>query len=158
MAQDGPQCQGRHMNDDTSDALPTSNDALEDDSAAVGAAASDPGVAVATAAMSAPTAAAFVAPDFDEEASALEVTGIDMLDDVELDVKVELGRAEMYIEDVLKLAPGSVVQLDKVAGDSVDVYVNDRLVARGEVLVLNENFCVRISDIVSPVGDGDAGK
>jgi flagellar motor switch protein FliN/FliY len=75
---------------------------------------------------------------------------IELLDDVELDVRVELGRTEMYIDDVLKLGAGSVVELDKLAGDPVDVYVNDRLVARGEVLVLNENFCVRINDILSP--------
>lgn len=146
------------MTDGTSDALHPSNDSPEGDSARGADAANDAPVAIAPPATPAPTATPFVAPDFDEEASSIEITGIDMLDDVELDVKVELGRAEMYIEDVLKLAPGSVVQLDKVAGDSVDVYVNDRLVARGEVLVLNENFCVRISDIISPVGDADAGK
>jgi flagellar motor switch protein FliN/FliY len=56
----------------------------------------------------------------------------------------------MYIEDVLRLGVGSVVELDKLAGDPVDIFVNDRLVARGEVLVLNENFCVRINDILSP--------
>ena len=54
----------------------------------------------------------------------------------------------MLIEDVLKLAEGSVVELDKLAGDPVDVFVNDQLVARGEVLVLNDNFCVRINEIV----------
>lgn len=55
----------------------------------------------------------------------------------------------MYIEDVLKLTEGSVVELDNLAGDPVDVYVNGRLVARGEVLVLSDNFCVRVSEIVS---------
>ena len=73
---------------------------------------------------------------------------LDLLGDVELNVKIELGRAQMLIEEVLKLAEGSVVELDKLAGDPVDVLVNDRLVARGEVLVLNDNFCVRISEIV----------
>jgi len=81
------------------------------------------------------------------EASA----GIDLLKDVELNVKIELGRAKMYVEDVLKLAEGSVVELDKLAGDPVDIFVNERLVARGEVLVLNENFCVRVNQIVSDV-------
>jgi flagellar motor switch protein FliN/FliY len=61
----------------------------------------------------------------------------------------------MYIEDVLGLAPGSVVELDKAAGDPVDIFVNDRLVARGEVLVLNENFCVRVNDILSPIPELD---
>jgi flagellar motor switch protein FliN/FliY len=74
--------------------------------------------------------------------------GLDMLGDVELQVTVELGRTEMLVEDVLRLGEGSVVELDKLAGDPVDVYVNQRLVARGEVLVLNDNFCIRISEIV----------
>lgn len=84
------------------------------------------------------------------------VTTIDMLDDVELDVKIELGRTDMYIEDVLRLGVGSVVELDKLAGDPVDIFVNDRLIARGEVLVLNDNFCVRINDIHSPIPELDA--
>ena len=75
--------------------------------------------------------------------------GIDLLSDVNLNVKIELGRTRMLVEDVLKLAEGAVVELDKLAGDPVDVYVNDRRVARGEVLVLNDNFCVRINEIVA---------
>jgi flagellar motor switch protein FliN/FliY len=75
-------------------------------------------------------------------------TTIEMLGDVDLRVTVELGRTEMLVEDVLRLAAGSVVELDKLAGDPVDVYVNDRLIARGEVLVLNDNFCIRVSEIV----------
>lgn len=78
---------------------------------------------------------------------------IELLDDVDLEVKIELGRTEMYIEDVLRLTAGSVVELDKLAGDPVDVYVNQRLVARGEVLVLNDAFCVRINSIQSPVAE-----
>jgi flagellar motor switch protein FliN/FliY len=94
-------------------------------------------------------ATAFVEPDLSPDAGP-ELASIELLDDVELDVCVELGRTEMYIEDVLRLGIGSVVELNKLAGDPVDVYVNARLVARGEVLVLNDNFCVRINDIVSP--------
>ena len=75
-----------------------------------------------------------------------------LLDDVTLNVKIELGRTRMYVEDVLRLNPNSVVELDKAAGDPVDIYVNDRHVARGEVLVLNENFCVRVSEIIQHVG------
>ena len=77
------------------------------------------------------------------------MSSIDLLRDVELNVKIELGRSRMMVEDVLKLAEGSVVELDKLAGDPVDVFVNDRLVARGEVLVLNDNFCVRVNEIVA---------
>ncbi len=76
---------------------------------------------------------------------------LELLRDVDLNVKIELGRTHMLVEDVLKLGEGSVVELDKLAGDPVDVYVNDRLVARGEVLVLNDNFCIRISEIVSEI-------
>jgi len=75
---------------------------------------------------------------------------IDMLMDVTLNVRIELGRTHMSVEDILKLGNGAVVPLDRLAGDFVDVLVNDRLVARGEVLILNDNFCVRIAEIVSP--------
>jgi flagellar motor switch protein FliN/FliY len=78
-------------------------------------------------------------------------SSIDLLRDVDLNVKIELGRSRMLVEDVLKLGEGSVVELDKLAGDPVDVFVNDRLVARGEVLVLNDNFCVRVNEIMAGV-------
>jgi flagellar motor switch protein FliN/FliY len=80
--------------------------------------------------------------------AASETATLDLVRDVELDVKIELGRTQMYLEDVLKLRKGSVVPLDKLAGDPVDVYVNGRLVARGEVLVLNDNFCVRVAELI----------
>ena len=67
----------------------------------------------------------------------------------DLDLRIELGRTQMYLEDVLKLKRGSVVALDKLAGDPVDVFVNGRLVARGEVLVLNDNFCVRVTELLA---------
>ncbi len=93
-------------------------------------------------------------PDFASLASELGAESqIDLLEDVELDVKIELGRTRMMIEDVLRLDDGSVVELDKLAGDPVDVLVNDRLVARGEVLVLNDNFCVRVNEIISQKGE-----
>jgi len=72
------------------------------------------------------------------------------LSDVELDVRIELGRTELLMEEVLILKEGSVVPLDKLAGDPVDILVNGRLIARGEVLVLNDNFCVRIAELLSP--------
>lgn len=74
---------------------------------------------------------------------------IDLLMDVGLDVKVELGRTRRTVKEILKLGKGSIVELDKLAGDALlDIFVNDRLVARGEVLVLNDNFCVRITEIL----------
>lgn len=97
-------------------------------------------------------------PDLSAAAREETLAPIDLLDDVELDVKVELGRRQMYIEEVLRLGEGSVVELDKLAGDPVDVYVNEQLVARGEVLVLNDNFCVRINDIVSSTAEIEPGQ
>ena len=90
-------------------------------------------------------------PSFQQVMRDAQVSSIDLLRDVDLNVKIELGRSRMLVEDVLKLGEGSVVELDKLAGDPVDVFVNERLVARGEVLVLNDNFCVRINEIVAGV-------
>ncbi len=83
--------------------------------------------------------------------------GLSLISDVNLNVKIELGRTRMLVDDVVKLAEGSVVELDKLAGDPVDVFVNDRHVARGEVLVLNDNFCVRINEILAPARIEHAG-
>lgn len=86
--------------------------------------------------------------DFTGAPASTEVATIELVRDVELDLKIELGRTHMYLEDVLKLRRGSVVPLDKLAGDPVDIYVNGRLIARGEVLVLNDNFCVRVAELI----------
>jgi flagellar motor switch protein FliN/FliY len=79
---------------------------------------------------------------------------LEQLRDVELDVRIELGRARMRLADVLNLADGAVVELDRSAGDPVDIFVNDRLVARGEVVVLNDHFAVRLTQVVSPMHEG----
>jgi flagellar motor switch protein FliN/FliY len=94
-------------------------------------------------------ASEFKLPNFSQVMADAQVSSIDLLRDVELNVKIELGRSQMLVEDVLKLSEGSVVELDKLAGDPVDVFVNDRLIARGEVLVLNDHFCVRVNEIVA---------
>ncbi|SMP76980.1 flagellar motor switch protein FliN/FliY [Neorhodopirellula lusitana] len=73
---------------------------------------------------------------------------VELLDEVEMDLRVELGRTQMRLEEVLRLRKGSVVALDKLAGDPVDIYANGRLIARGEVLVMNDNFCVRVTELV----------
>ena len=73
---------------------------------------------------------------------------LELMRDVELDLTIELGRMHMHLEDVLKLKQGAVVPLDKLAGDPADIYVNGRLIARGEVLVLNDNFCVRVAELI----------
>ena len=98
--------------------------------------------------------AAFRLEEFRGAPASTEAATLDLIRDVELDLKIELGRTHMYLEDVLRLRKGSVVPLDKLAGDPVDVYVNERLVARGEVLVLNDSFCVRIAELIAGVGAG----
>jgi flagellar motor switch protein FliN/FliY len=85
-----------------------------------------------------------------------EPASLDLLRDVQLDLKIELGRTRMHLEDVLRLNDGAVVTLDKLAGDPVDIYANGRLIARGEVLVLNDNFCVRVAELISEDNDGAA--
>lgn len=90
-------------------------------------------------------------PDFTGMLAEAASSSIELLNDVELNVKIELGRAELTVEEILKLTNGSVVELDKLAGDPVDILVNDQLVARGEVLVVNDNLCVRISEIIPSV-------
>lgn len=91
-------------------------------------------------------------PDFGGKSllSSVPVFPIAALEDVELDLRIELGRTELLIEEVLQLREGTVVPLDKLAGDPVDILVNGRLIARGEVLVLNDNFCVRVAEILTP--------
>ncbi|RPH50365.1 MAG: flagellar motor switch protein FliN [Planctomycetota bacterium] len=74
--------------------------------------------------------------------------GLDFLSDVDVQVRVELGSSKLNVKDVLKLNSGSVVALDSLVGDPVNVFVNDRLVARGEVLVVHDNFAIRITEVV----------
>jgi len=78
-------------------------------------------------------------------------TNIGLVMDVPLQITVELGRTRKLIRDILELTPGSVVELDKLAGEPVDILANGKLIARGEVVVIDENFGVRITDIVTPL-------
>jgi len=70
--------------------------------------------------------------------------------DVQLNLTVELGRTKQYVKDILGLGEGSIIELDKLAGEPVDLLVNNKLIAKGEVVVIDENFGVRLTDIVSP--------
>ncbi|MDD9951098.1 MAG: flagellar motor switch protein FliN [Zetaproteobacteria bacterium] len=81
-----------------------------------------------------------------------------MILDVPLKVSVELGRTKMLVNDLLQLGQGSVIELDKIAGEPMEIIVNDKLVAMGEVVVVNEKFGVRLTDVVSQFGLGDLGK
>lgn len=81
--------------------------------------------------------------------AAAEGSSMDLLMDVDLDLSVELGRASIPVRDVLQLGPGSIVELEKLAGEPVDIMINGKLIARGEVVVVDENFGVRITEIAS---------
>ncbi|WP_425398306.1 flagellar motor switch protein FliN [Aeoliella sp.] len=98
-----------------------------------------------------PGVQAFHLDDLGGSPASSEAATLELVRDVQLDLKIELGRTHMHLEDVLRLRQGAVVPLDKLAGDPVDLYVNGRIIARGEVLVLNDNFCVRVTELI--VGD-----
>lgn len=92
---------------------------------------------------------AFMSFDSDTQPSAAS-RNIDMLLDVDLKVRVELGSTKKRVRDILELGAGSIIELDKLAGEPIDVYVNNQRMAVGEVVVIDENFGVRITDILSP--------
>src|ERR1700743_2308772 len=104
-----------------------------------------------TAAPSTADSGNFNLPSFTKVLGNIPPGAIDLLKDVDLNAKIELAPTKMLFEAVFKLPEGSVVELDKLAGDPVDIFVNEQLVARGEVLVLNDNFCVRVNEIVAGV-------
>jgi flagellar motor switch protein FliN len=79
-----------------------------------------------------------------------EASDLDFILDIPLEVAVELGRAKMLISELLQLGQGSVIELTKLAGEPLEILVNQKLVARGEVVVINEKFGVRLTDIISP--------
>ncbi|MFN3740631.1 MAG: flagellar motor switch protein FliN [Thermodesulfovibrionales bacterium] len=75
---------------------------------------------------------------------------LDFLLDIPLEITVELGRARMLIRDLLQLGQGSILELDKMAGEPLEILVNNRLVARGEVVVVNDKFGIRLTEVISP--------
>jgi len=85
----------------------------------------------------------------DENESPSEIRPLDMLLDIPLQLAVELGRASLRVENILEWEPGTIFVLNKLAGEPVDMIVNNQRIAKGEVLVLDENFGVRITEIVS---------
>ena len=93
--------------------------------------------------------------DMTEEAKVMRVDGtkreLDFILDIPLDVSAELGRTKLLINELLQLGQGSVIELNKLAGEPLEVYVNGKLVARGEAVVINEKFGVRLTDIISPM-------
>ncbi|PAD37014.1 flagellar motor switch phosphatase FliY [Terribacillus saccharophilus] len=93
--------------------------------------------------------AAFTSFDTPAAPPAEQPRNLDLLMDIPLKVSVELGRTKRTIKEILELSVGSVVELDKLAGEPVDIHVNDKLIAKGEVVVIEENFGVRVTDILS---------
>ncbi|MCK9238895.1 flagellar motor switch protein FliN [Desulfocurvus sp.] len=93
--------------------------------------------------------------DLTEEAKAPRPDGakrdLDFILDIPLDVSAELGRTKLLINELLQLGQGSVIELNKLAGEPLEIYVNGKLVARGEAVVINEKFGVRLTDIISPI-------
>jgi flagellar motor switch protein FliN/FliY len=106
-------------------------------------------VGLAVAAGSAPVPPAATVPGPRAEASSLN-----LLRDVEMVLTVELGRTRMSVRELLSLAPGSVVELDRAAGAPADLMVNGRLLARGEVVVVDEDYGLRITEIIEPGAEG----
>ena len=93
-------------------------------------------------------------PGNEEAAAAVQKAaqerGIDLLLDVPLQVSVEVGRSKILVRDLLQMQEGSLIELDKLAGQPLDLYVNSRLIARGEAVVVNDKFGLRLTDVVSP--------
>jgi len=136
---------------------PLNNMEMGDIGAALAAAATDPAQAGGTpdgaaAAGAGAGGAGAVAGAMAAKPGAMNsVQSLDFILDIPLKVTVELGRSKMAIRDVLQLAQGSVIELQKFAGEPLEVLVNDKLIARGEVVVVNEKFGIRLTDILSPV-------
>ena len=87
----------------------------------------------------------------DDAINKLKVQNLDFILDIPLKVTVELGRTDVVIKDLLQLGQGSVLELDKLAGEPLEILVNGKMVAKGEVVVVNEKFGIRLTDIISPI-------
>ena len=91
-------------------------------------------------------------PERDKSAvSAKEVSNLDFILDIPLEISVELGRTKLLISELLQLGQGSVIELNKLSGEPLEIFVNQRLIARGEVVVVNEKFGIKMTDILNPI-------
>jgi flagellar motor switch protein FliN/FliY len=86
-----------------------------------------------------------------EEAGAQAERELDFILDIPLELSVELGKTKMLVNDLLQLGQGSIIELNKLAGEPLEVYINRKLIARGEVVVVNEKFGVRLTDVITPI-------
>jgi len=93
----------------------------------------------------------FQFPELTGTAATTETASLDLLGNVELDVRIDLGHAYMRLEDALRLGPGAVVPLDRSVDEPVDVFAGGRLIARGEILVLDDHFGVRVTELVTGI-------
>jgi flagellar motor switch protein FliN/FliY len=90
----------------------------------------------------------------EEQVEAIEeqdARDLDFILDIPLELSVELGKTKMLVNDLLQLAQGSIIELNKLAGEPLEVYINRKLIARGEVVVVNEKFGVRLTDVITPI-------
>ena len=90
-------------------------------------------------------------PEEEEEDDIQTHQDLDFILDIPLELSVELGRSRMLVNDLLQLGQGSIIELNKLAGEPLEIYINTKLVARGEVVVVNEKFGVRLTDIITPM-------
>ncbi len=86
-----------------------------------------------------------------EDNEATDAQDLEFILDIPLELSVELGRRKMLVNDLLQLGQGSIVELNKLAGEPLEIFINNKLVARGEVVVVNEKFGVRLTDIITPM-------
>lgn len=143
--------EGAATPDEQSDATPTAQGAdppLDETPQQI---AQDPGMEGGGAAIGQEQINTFQStPEAPPEVAQVNLSSIGFLMDVPLDVTVELGRTKIAVKDMLQLGPGSVIELNKLIGEPVDLLVNERLIAKGEVVVFDESFGVRITDIINP--------
>ena len=90
-------------------------------------------------------------PKLEKGGGQKSIKDLDFLLDIPLEISVELGRTKILVNDLLQLGQGSVIELTKLAGEPLEILINHKLIARGEAVVVNEKFGVRITDIVSPM-------
>ncbi len=114
----------------------------------------DPSTNAAAAGPTGPSTAApgsFEISNFKESSPTGSGENLDLLLDIPLEITIELGRTKMLINDLLKLGQGSVIELTKEAGDTLEILANNRLVAKGDVVVMNKKYGIRLTEVISPV-------
>ncbi len=89
--------------------------------------------------------------DLETDADSRPPNDISFILDIPLEISIELGRTRMLVDDLLKLGQGSVIELTKMAGETLEIFANQRLIARGEVVIVNERYGLRITEIISPM-------